>query len=73
MNMLQIFKVGDEIEGYCGGYFGRDDYADKICVMVTKKAVVFEDEDLHLSTINVSYGDMIEFKETASKWMKVSK
>ena len=45
--MLQVFKVGDEIEGYCSGQFGRDDYARKVCVMVTTDYAVFErvDED----------------------------
>ena len=33
MNMLQIFGVGTEIGGYCSGYFGRDDYSNKTCVM----------------------------------------
>lgn len=44
MNMMQIFKVGDEIGGYCNGYFGRDDYDNKTCVMVTPKYAVFENE-----------------------------
>ncbi len=41
-NMLQLFKVGDEIEGFCNGYFGRDDYEAKVCVMVTPKYAVFQ-------------------------------
>ena len=40
--MLQVFKLGDEIGGYCNGYFGRDNYTSKICVMVTPTYAVFE-------------------------------
>lgn len=42
MNMMKIFKVGDEISGYCNGYFGRDDYEDKVCILVTPKYAIFE-------------------------------
>ena len=42
MNMLQLFSVGDVLYGYCGGFFGRDDYDRKICVMVRPKYAVFE-------------------------------
>lgn len=27
MSDLRPIQVGDELHGYCGGYFGRDDYA----------------------------------------------
>ncbi len=42
MNMFQVFKIGDEIGGYCNGYFGRYDYENKICVLVTSKYAVFQ-------------------------------
>ena len=45
MNMLKIFSVGDEIFGFCNGFFGRDDYANKVCVFVSLKYAVFEYED----------------------------
>jgi len=45
MNMLRVFKVGDEIFGYCNGFFGRDDYDDKTCVVVTPKYAVFENDN----------------------------
>lgn len=44
MNMLKVFSVGDELHGYCNGYFGRDDYDDKTCVYLTKSYAVFENE-----------------------------
>ncbi len=45
MNMLQIFTAGDQISGFCNGYFGRDDYEDKVCIMVTPRYAVFEYND----------------------------
>lgn len=52
MNMFKVFSVGDEIKGYCNGYFGRDDYNDKTCVFVTKGYAVFENDDGEGSVIN---------------------
>jgi len=46
-NMMQHFAVGDEIGGYCNGVFGRDDYEDKICVLVRPTYAVFEYTDGH--------------------------
>lgn len=40
--MDKYFSIGDKISGYCNGYFGRDDYDDKTCVLVTAKYAVFE-------------------------------
>ena len=40
--MNRFFEVGDLIYGFCYGFFGRDDYYDKICVFVTEKYAVFE-------------------------------
>lgn len=59
MNMLQIFKVGDEIGGYCNGYFGRDDYSNKTCVMCTPKYAVFEKWDIGEATV-IHYSDGLE-------------
>jgi hypothetical protein len=43
--MSPIFSVGDTIEGYCNGYFGRDDYKLKTCTYITHKYAVFEYQD----------------------------
>jgi hypothetical protein len=43
--MFQLFKPGDVIYGYCNGYFGRDSYETKTCVIVTRHYAVFEYED----------------------------
>ena len=40
--VTKSFDVGDVIEGFCNGYFGRDDYKRKMCIMVRKKFAVFE-------------------------------
>ena len=56
MNMLKIFSVGDVIGNYCNGYFGRDDYEDKTCVMVTPKYAVFQYEDGQGTLLNYREG-----------------
>lgn len=43
--MKELFNIGDKIYGFCNGYFGRDDYDTKICVMVKPKYAVFEYTD----------------------------
>lgn len=65
MNMLQLFKVGDQIYGFCNGYFGRDDYEDKTCVMVTPHYAVFQYESGRSSVLN--YTSSIN-KHTVDSW-----
>lgn len=62
MNMMQVFYVGEEIDGYCGGVFGRDDYDDKICIMVTPKYAVFQNMDGDGSVLNY-YDGIYENKQ----------
>ncbi len=40
--MNKLFNIGDIIDGFCNGYFGRDDYERKICIMVNNKFAVFQ-------------------------------
>ena len=56
MNMMQIFTIGDEIGGFCNGYFGRDDYGNKTCVMVVPKYAVFQYEDGSAVVLDYSVG-----------------
>ena len=67
MNLLKLFTVGDTIHGYCNGYFGRDDYDDKTCVMVTNKYAVFENEAGYATVLNanqhISPSDVAEWKK----------
>ena len=32
--------VGTKVYGYCDGYFGRDDYSDKVIILEDKKWIV---------------------------------
>lgn len=71
MLMEELFKVGDVIEGFCNGYFGRNDYNEKVCVMVSRKYAVFQyvegDEKGYGTILNLSEGLT---KETVEKWKK---
>lgn len=40
--MTKLFNIGDKITGFCNGFFGRDDYDSKICVMVSDKYAIFQ-------------------------------
>jgi hypothetical protein len=40
--MNELFNVGDVIYGFCSGYFGRDDYDTKVCVLVNSRYAVFQ-------------------------------
>jgi len=55
-NMLNYFKIGDIIYGYCNGCFGRDDYNAKICVHITPWYAVFEylDREQGATILNIS-------------------
>ena len=50
--MHDIFAVKDRIGGYCNGFFGRDDYGDKVCVFVTDKFAVFQNDEGVGSVLN---------------------
>ena len=65
-NMLQVFKAGDRIGGYCNGAFGRDDYDNKTCVMVTPNYAVFENEDGDGTVLN--YGDFVVEYANGENW-----
>tara|TARA_R110000737_G_scaffold350726_1_gene390586 strand:+ start:594 stop:836 length:243 start_codon:yes stop_codon:yes gene_type:complete len=42
MKMKNLFSVGDNIYGFCNGAFGRDDYDDKLCILVNNRFAVFQ-------------------------------
>lgn len=65
MNMLQIFCVGREIGGYCNGYFGRNDYSNKTCVMCTPKYAVFEEWETGIGSV-LNYTEGLE--DSAKNW-----
>ena len=65
MNLNKIFEAGDVISGYCNGFFGRDDYSEKTCVLVTKKYAVFEYENGNAVILNA---DQHFSKENVKEW-----
>jgi len=67
MNMMRLFEVGDEIGGYCNGFFGRDDYENKTCVMVTPKYAVFEYWETGNAAV-LNYEDGLEQSASCENW-----
>ncbi len=63
--MYKFFREGDVLYGYCNGFFGRDSYAPKICVMVRAKYAVFEYDGGNGTVLNIS--DSLS-SEGVSKW-----
>lgn len=41
MKMANFFNIGERVYGFCNGYFGRDDYDTKLCIMVTSRFALF--------------------------------
>ena len=63
--------VGTKIYGYCDGYFGRDDYSDKVIILEDKKWIVC----LYLDTDNdrvtcVNFDTEEEKIEYIKNWSK---
>lgn len=70
-DMRDLFKVGDLIGGFCNGYFGRDDYYDKKCVMVMPKYAVFENEYGHPSILNFTH-NLLTLIPDNDNWLHTS-
>lgn len=51
-NMLQFFKPGDVLYGYCNGAFGRDSHGTKTCISVRPKYALFETDDGRAEVLN---------------------
>jgi hypothetical protein len=67
MNMLQIFTAGDKIYGYCQGYFGRDDYDNKVCVVCTPKYAIFESVETGFASV-INYYE--SFDADVDEWKR---
>lgn len=67
--MNEFFNVGDKIYGFCNGYFGRDDYESKICVMVNYNYAVFQylDGDFEGSATVLNLSSSLD-KDTVTSW-----
>jgi hypothetical protein len=57
--MTKLFNIGDRITGFCNGYFGRDDYDSKICIMVNDKYAVFQ----YTEGEWVGYGTILNYEK----------
>jgi len=52
--MTTHFYVGQKISNFCNGFFGRDDYEPKTCVLVTPMFAVFVYDDGSATVLNAS-------------------
>lgn len=66
--MNELFNVGDIVYGFCNGYFGRDDYETKICVMVNSKYAVFQYMEQNLWFATVLNDEQNLNKKTVDSW-----
>lgn len=70
-DMRKFFKKGEKIYGFCNGFFGRDDYDTKICVMVSQKYALFEYVDGDSKGYAVVLNDPERLDdETIESWKK---
>ena len=62
-------NIGTKIYGYCEGYFGRDDYKDKIIIFEGPKWIVcaYLDKD-EITCLNFDSAE--EKEECIKKWSK---
>lgn len=67
--MNKLFNVGDIIYGFCNGHFGRDDYDEKLCIMVTKKYAIFQylDGEFKGNAAVLNNPEQLQV-ETVQKW-----
>lgn len=54
MNMTTYFYIGQKISNFCNGFFGRDDYKPKTCILVTPMFAVFVYDDGYATVLNES-------------------
>ena len=64
--------VGIKIYGYCEGYFGRDDYSDKVVILEGKKWIVcsYLNND-RVACVNFNTGE--EKIECIERWSEKTK
>lgn len=63
--------VGTKIYGYCNGYFGRDDYDDKIIILEGRKWIVCSYLDTDNDYVTCVNFDTEEEKiECIKRWME---
>ena len=68
-------NVGKRIYGFCSGFFGRDDYDDKIIVFETDKAIccVYIDEEYAGQLACANFDSLEEKQIYINSWSKKPK
>jgi hypothetical protein len=69
--MNKFFNIGDTLYGFCNGFFGRDDYDNKMCVLVTPMYAVFQylDGDLKGQAVVINNPDRLN-EDMVNEWKK---
>ena len=63
--------VGKKIYGFCNGYFGRDDYKDKIIILEGEKWIVCAYLDRNIDCVTcVNFDSKEEKIECVTQWNK---
>ena len=52
-NFYELFNLGERINGYCNGWFGRDDYETKTVISIQPKYVLFMYDDGQAAVLNI--------------------
>ena len=72
MRMNELFNIGDKISGFCNGYFGRDNYETKMCILVNNSFALFkyvDGEDVVVLNLSDMKGNTDEFnKKMVDEW-----
>ena len=64
-------NIGKIIHGFCEGYFGRDDYKDKIIVFEIKKAIccTYVDKEYNGILVTANFENEKEKQECINNWV----
>lgn len=65
-------NIGKRIYGFCNGFFGRDDYNDKIIVYETPSAIccIYVDRNLSNYLTVANFDSESEKQEYINEWSK---
>ena len=63
-------NIGRKIYGFCNGYFGRDDYDDKIIVYETELAIccIYTDDEMYGVLTTANFNTEKEKQDYINKW-----
>lgn len=65
-------NIGKRIYGFCNGYFGRDDYDDKIIVYETELAIccIYVDDEFYGVLAVANFNNEKEKQDYINEWSK---